>query len=157
MAYIIVFVFWEDGKPFLEEDDELIRHLVQLVEITVGVDIAEAGANGVVHKHDVGELVPRTIVVFQRLVVLEPVGADFHQGAIHRAAPGTTIQPDDRPLFVRDVLVLEMPKEEVAVMCGCDFDMAVRLYYDHVSSGSVCALFCQGIATTRRRLTQHAS
>lgn len=140
MTYIIVFVFWKDGKPFLEEDDELIRHLIQLMQIAVGVDIAEAGANGIVHEHDVGEFVPSTIVIFQRLVILEPVRADFHQRAIHRAAPGTAIQPDDRPLLVRNVLVLEVPKKEVAVMVGVDFDMTVRSQYDYVSSSTVCTL-----------------
>ncbi len=104
----------------------MLGHLVELVEIAVGVGVAEARTDGVVDKHDVGELIPRAIVVDQRVLVLEPVGPNFHQGAILGAAPRAAVEPDDRPLPVGDVFVLEVPEEEVTVCFGGDFDVAMR-------------------------------
>jgi hypothetical protein len=106
-----VFILWEQSIPLLQKDDELVRHLVQLAHKGVGIDVAEAGADGVVDEQNVGKLVPSAIVVDQRLVVLQSVGANLHQGAVLGAASRPAVQPDDCPLLVRNVFVLEMPKE----------------------------------------------
>ena len=132
-TYIVMFVFWEQREPLLQEDNKLLGHLVELADVAVCVDVAETGADGVVNKHDVGKLVPRSFVVHQRLVVLEPVGANFHEGAILRAAPRAAIEPNDGSLLVGDVLVLKVPEEEVSVVFGGDFDVATQRSCQHVS------------------------
>jgi hypothetical protein len=123
VTHIVVFILWKQSIPLLQECDELISHVVQFVEIRVRIDVAKAGADGVVDEQDVGELVPGALIVDQRLVVLQPVGANLHQGAVLGAATWSAIQPDDCPLLVRNVFVLEVPKEEVAVVFGGDLDV----------------------------------
>lgn len=118
-------VLREQGVPLLQEDDELLGHLVQLAHVGVRVGVAEAGADGVVDEQDVGELVPGALVVHQGLVVLQPVGADLHQGAVLGAAAGPAVQPYHRALLIRDVFVLEVPKEEVAIVFGGDLDVSL--------------------------------
>jgi len=86
-------------------------HLIQFVEVAVGVRITKASADGLVDEKQVGEFIPRTLVVFQCLVVFESVGANLHQCTIHGATPGPTIQPNNGSLSVRNMLVLEMPEE----------------------------------------------
>lgn len=133
-------VFGEQPEPLFQKDDKLPGHLFELVDVAVGVDVAEAGADRVVDKHDVGELVPGSVIVHERLVVLEPVGANLHEGAVLGAASGAAVEPDDGPLLVGDVLVLEVPEEEVSVLFGGDFDVAMRrscqLLSDVLSSGA---------------------
>lgn len=124
-TYIVVLILWEKSVPLLQEGDELVRHDVQLADVGVGVDVAVAGADGVVDEHDVGELVPGALVVDQRLVVLDSEGANLHQGAVLGAASRPAVQPDDGPLLVRNVLVLVVPKEDVAVVFGGDFDVSL--------------------------------
>ena len=63
-------VFWEQSIVLLQEDDELFGHDVQLPHELVGIDVAIAGADGVVDEQDVGELVPGAVIVLERLVVL---------------------------------------------------------------------------------------
>ena len=111
MTYIIMLVLGEQSEPPLQESDKVGRHIGQLVDVCVGVDITEASTDGVVDKQDIGELVPGTIVVYQSVLVLQPVGANFHQCAILGTATGTTVQPDDGSLFVGDMFVLEVPEE----------------------------------------------
>jgi hypothetical protein len=57
------------------------------------------------------------------LVILESVRSNLHQCAIHGAASGSSIQPNNSALTVRDVAVLEVPEEQVTVGLGADFDM----------------------------------
>lgn len=76
--YIILFIFWKQLEKLLEEDDELSRHFVQLVKITIGVDITEAGSHGLIDEQHVGEFIPRTFIIFQRMVVLESVRTNLH-------------------------------------------------------------------------------
>ena len=58
------------------------------------------------------------------MVVLESVGPNFHQCAIHRATSRASIQPNDGTLSVCDMTVLEMPEEQVAVDVRIDLDMS---------------------------------
>jgi hypothetical protein len=81
-----VLVLWKQSIPLLHKDHELLGHIIQLAEVGVGIDVAVPGADGIVDKQDVGELVPCAIIVHKRLVVLQAIGADLHQGAIFRAA-----------------------------------------------------------------------
>lgn len=118
-----MFVFREQGKPFLQEDNELVRHLIQLVKIAIRVDVAEARTDWIVDEHNICEFIPGSVVVLQCVVVLQAIRADFHQGAILGTTAGAAIQPDDRPLLIRDVLVLEVPEEHVAIVFGGDLDM----------------------------------
>lgn len=122
-THIVVLILWEQSIPLFQEGDKLLRHLIQLVYVGVGVDVAKAGADGVVDKQHVCKLVPSALVVGQRLIVLHSVGANFHEGAVLGAASRAAVQPDDCPLLVRNVLVLVVPKEEVAVVFGGDFDV----------------------------------
>lgn len=69
---------------------------------------------------------PRPIIQGQSLVIFQTIGANLHQAAVLGATPWASIQPDDRPLSVSDVLVLVVPKEKVSVVLRCDFDVAVR-------------------------------
>lgn len=116
MAYIVTFILRKQLKERGQEGDELGGHLVQLVEVGVGVDIAETRPDRLVDKQQVGELVPGTVVVRQGMVVLQAIRADLHQRAIHRAAPRASIQPDDGALAIGDMTVLEMPEEKVPVV-----------------------------------------
>lgn len=99
-------------------------HFIQLMKIAIGVRIAKPGADGIIDEEQVGKFIPPTLVVLQRMVVLESVGPNFHQCAIHRATSRTPIQPNDSALAVCDVTVLEMPEEQVAVGVGIDLDMS---------------------------------
>ena len=116
MTYIVAFILGKQLKESGEESDELGGHLVQLVEITVGVDIAEARPDRLIDEEQVGELVPRPVVVRQGMVVLQAIRADFHQRAVHRATARASIQPDDGALAIGDMTVLEMPEEKVPVV-----------------------------------------
>jgi len=120
-------IFGKQLEPLFQENDELVGHLVEFVGEAVSVDIAKAGADGIVDEHDVGELGPRSVIIHQRMVVFESVGANFHQCAILRATPRTAVQPDHRPLLVGDVLVLEVPEKDVAVVLGGDLDVAIQI------------------------------
>jgi len=122
-THIIMLILGEQGKPLLQEYDELVGHLIQLAKVAVGVDVAETGADGIVDKHDVGKLVPRAIIVDKRVLVFQSIGTNFHQGAVLGATTRATIQPDDGSLFVRNVFVLEVPEEEVTIAFGCDFNV----------------------------------
>jgi hypothetical protein len=145
-THIVVLVLWEQSVVLLQKDDELLGHDIQLPHERVGIDVAIAGADGVVDKQDVGEFVPGAVVVLERLIVLYSIGANLHHGAIEGAASRAAIQPNHGPLLVRNVFVLEMPKEEVAVAFGGDFDVPgavksawfglcfVRLEMEHVPS-----------------------
>lgn len=119
-----MFILGEQIVPLLQEGDELGGHVVQLAQVGVGVDIAEAGANGVVDKEDIGKLVPGAVVVHERLVVLEAEGPDLHQGAVFGAASGPAVQPDDSALLIRNVFVLEVPEEDVSIVFGGDLDVS---------------------------------
>lgn len=122
-THIIVFIFGEDGKELLHKANKLSRHGVQLVEIVVGVDITVASANRVVDKEQIGEFVPSAIVEGQCLVTLDSVRTNLHQGAIFGAAARSTIQPYNGSLAVRNVVVLEVPEEQVAMNVWGDLDV----------------------------------
>lgn len=130
-SYIIMFVFWENLVELFEKDKELIGHLVQLVDIRVCVDIAKSSANRVVDKEQIRKFVPRSVVQYQSVLVRQPVGADFHKTAILRTATGTTVQPDDSPLLIRNVLVLIVPEEGVSVVFWGDLDVSAQRKSQH--------------------------
>jgi hypothetical protein len=122
---IISFVLREDFKELLQKHHEGIRHLIELVEIAIRVGVAESCADRLVHEEQVRKLVPRAVVVAQCLVILEPVGAHLHQGAVHRAAAGPAVEPYHQPLPVGDVPVVEEPEEEMAIMLVVDLDVTI--------------------------------
>jgi hypothetical protein len=94
------------------------------MEIAIGVCVAEPGTDRVIDEEQVGKLIPPALVVLQRMVVLEPIRPNFHQCTIHGATSWATIQPNDSALPVRDVTILEMPEEQVAVGVGIDLDVS---------------------------------
>lgn len=51
------------------------------------------------------------------------VRTDFHNRAVLGTAAGTAIKPDDSALAIRNMFVLEMPEEEIAVGLGGDLDV----------------------------------
>lgn len=120
---VIAFIFGEQLKELLHEDDELSSHLIQLMEIAIGIHVTKASTDGIIDEQEIRELIPPARVVFQRVVILKTVGSNFHQRAVHRAASWATIQPDYGPLSVRDMAVLEVPEEQIAVRFGVDFDV----------------------------------
>lgn len=120
-THVVMFVFGKQGKEALKENNELASHLIKLMDVFVGVGKAVAGSDRVIHEQEVGEFVPGAIVVGQGILVLETVGADLHEHAVFGTAAGASIEPDDGALAVRDVLVLDVPEEEVGVGFGVDF------------------------------------
>jgi hypothetical protein len=117
----------EQGKPLLQKRYELICHFLKLVDIAVPIHVAEPCANWVVHKENVGELVPRAVDEFQISPFLDSVRPNLHQRAVFRTAAWPTIQPYHGPGFVGKVFVLKVPEEQVTVVFGCHFDVAIRL------------------------------
>lgn len=91
VTYVVSLILGEHVKELVQEDHKMGRHFIQLVQVAIGVGITESSADRLINKEQVGELIPRTLVVFQCLFVLESVGANLHQRAIHRAASGPTI------------------------------------------------------------------
>ena len=86
-------VLREQSEPFLEEDDHVLCHLVQLAQIAVCVHITKAGPYRLVDEEQVCKLVPRPVVVFQVPVLCYSVGANFHHGAVHGGAAGPAVEP----------------------------------------------------------------
>jgi hypothetical protein len=101
----------KESEPLLEEDDELVGHLLEFMNITVGINGAKTRADGVVDEEKVCEFVPGAIVVYQVVLILKSIRADFHHGTIFRTATWSTIDPNNGSLFIGNVLVLEMPEE----------------------------------------------
>lgn len=122
-TYIIVLVFWENSKELLQKGNKLSRHGAQLMDIAIRVDITEASTDRIVDKEQIGKLIPGTVIQSQRLVTLDPIRANLHQGAILGAAPGPTIEPYHGSLAVRNVIVLEVPEEQVAIVLWNDLDV----------------------------------
>lgn len=120
-----MFVLGEHAKELLEEGHELLGHGIELMDVAVGVDIAEASTNGVVDEEEVGELVPGPLVGHELAVFDNSIRADLHESAVLGTAAGAAIEPNDGSLPIGDVVVLEMPEEQVAVGLWCDFDVAI--------------------------------
>ena len=57
-TYVVVFVFREEIEELFKEDEELVGHGVKFVDVGVGVRVAVAGADRIVDKEEVCELVP---------------------------------------------------------------------------------------------------
>lgn len=122
-------IFWEQSEPLLQEFDEIVGHLWHLMQITIPVHVAVTRSNRVIHKHDIRKLAPRALIVFQRGFrrVFDPERPYFHQSTIFRTASWSPVEPDHGTLPVRDMLILKVPKEQIAVVLWCDFDMPVAL------------------------------
>ena len=132
-TYIILLVLGENSKILFQKRHKLIRHLSQFRHVAIRADEAVSRPDRVVDEEEVRKLAPRALVVGERQVVVDAVRADLHQGAVLGTAAGPAVEPDDGSLFVGDVLVLEVPEEEVAVGLGCDFDVSGRVETGHVS------------------------
>jgi hypothetical protein len=48
------------------------------MEIAIGVDIAESGANRLVNEEQVGKLIPAARVILERLVILKSIRPNLH-------------------------------------------------------------------------------
>lgn len=105
----------------------MLGHGVELVQVAVGVNVAEAGAGGVVDKEQVGKLVPGAIVDLELVALADAVGPNLHEGAVLGAAAGPAVDPDDGALLVGNVGILEVPEEEVGVVLFVDLDVAAIL------------------------------
>ncbi len=62
-THIIIFVLGEHLEEFFQEENHLISHVLELMNVAVCIDIAEACPNRIVDEKDVGEFVPRSIIV----------------------------------------------------------------------------------------------
>ena len=114
----------KDSKPLFQELHNLFRHHIQVMYKLVPVDIAEPRAHRIIDEQHITKLIPAALVIPQRSVILNTVRTYLHQSTIHAAAARPTVEPDDRTLAIRNVPVLKEPEEEVAVVFGCDFDVA---------------------------------
>jgi hypothetical protein len=119
-----VFILREEREPLLQEYNKLICHFWQIMYVAIPIRITEARAYWIVDKHDICKFVPRSIIIFEMFLVLQPIWANFHQGSILRTAARPTIQPYHCPLPVRNMSILEMPKEYIAIVFWADFDKA---------------------------------
>ncbi len=99
-------------------------HLVKLMKKAVRVHVAEAGPDGIVDKEHIRELIPRSFIVLQFAALPHPIRSHFHQRAVQRTTPWTTVEPYHCTLPVCDVSVLEMPEKEVSVMLWRYLDVA---------------------------------
>lgn len=115
---------WEQGEELFKKLNELVGHFVEFMNEAIGIHKAEASSNWIIDKEKVGKLVPGAIVEDQ-VLVLDSIGANLHHRAVLGTATRPTIYPDDGTLLVGDMLVLEVPEEEVSVVFGCDLDVAV--------------------------------
>jgi hypothetical protein len=115
----------KQGKPLLKKSDKLVCHVIELGNISIGVDVAEAGANRVIDEEKVREFVPGAIVILEMVTVFQPIWTNFHHGTVLGTAAWTTIKPDDGSLPIGDVLILEMPEEKIAIVFWGDFDVSV--------------------------------
>jgi hypothetical protein len=126
LTHIIVGVFGEESKELFQKLDHLIRGFLDLMNITVRINIAEASSHGLIDKEQIRKFRPRAVVVRQIAFWRDPVGTNLHHCAIHRTASRTSIEPQDCALLVCNVAVLVVPEEEVAVVFGRDLDMSAR-------------------------------
>lgn len=122
-THVVVAVFWKDGVELLQELHHLVGSIAQLMNVAIGVDIAEAGAHRLINKEQVRKFGPRTVVVCQSAIGLDSVGADLHHGTIHRTTSRASVEPQYCALLVCDMTILVVPEEEVPVVFGCDFHM----------------------------------
>jgi hypothetical protein len=113
-------------KPLLQERDELICHLLKLVDVAVPIHVAETCADRVVHEENIGELIPRAINKLKIPSLSDSVGANLHQGTVFRTATWPSIQPYYRPRSVGEVFILKVPEEEVSVVFRRYFYMTFR-------------------------------
>lgn len=117
-------VLWENGEPFLQKGCHLHGHLIQVVEIRIGVHIAEAGSNRVIDEQKVRKLIPASIVHAQSPILLHPIRSNLHHCAIHATATRPSVEPNHGPLAVGNVSILVKPEEHVTVMFGRNLNMA---------------------------------
>lgn len=89
----------------------MVGHLVKFFDVGIGVDQTISSAHGIIDEQEIGKLAPGTVVVAEVVLVLEPIGANLHHGAIFGAASWSAVDPDDGSLLVGDVLVLKVPEE----------------------------------------------
>ena len=120
---VVMFVLGKERKEFDKEDYELVGHLAELGDIGIRVDVGESSADRLVNKKKVGELIPRTVVVTQGAVVFDTVRSDFHQRSIFGTAAWTAVEPDDGLLTIRDMSILVVPEEEIAIVFGINSDV----------------------------------
>lgn len=94
------------------------------MKVGVCVDVAETCADRIVDEEKIRKLVPGAIVEDQ-VIALYAVRSYLHQCTILRAAAWAAVQPDYCSLTIRDMLVLEMPEEEISIVLRVDLDMPV--------------------------------
>ena len=117
-------VLWENGEPFLQEGRHLHGHLIQVVQIRIGVHVAEASSHRIIDEQQVRKLIPASIIHAQCPIFLHPVRSNLHHCAIHATAPGSSIKPNHGPLTVGNMSILVEPEEHVTVVLGRDLNMA---------------------------------
>jgi hypothetical protein len=103
----------------------VVGHLVEIRKIAIRVHIAESRAHRLVDEEQVRKFVPRAVVIFQVATWAYSVWSNLHHCAVHRGAAGPAIQPQYCPLSVRNVAVLVVPEEEIAVVLCINFDVSV--------------------------------
>lgn len=96
------------------------------MQIGIGIHVAESRAHRLVHKQQVRKLIPCPRVFNECIRVFDSVRAHLHQCAVHAAATRPAIEPDDCPGPLSDMLIREVPKEEIAVVCRVDGDVSIR-------------------------------
>jgi hypothetical protein len=116
-------VIRKQSEPLLQKHNELTRHLIQLVQKAIGIDVAESRADRIIHKEQIRKFVPRAIVHREFSSFPHPIRPNLHERTILRTAARSAIEPDDEARSVRQMSVLVEPEEEVSAVFGRDFDM----------------------------------
>ena len=75
---IVLRKVWKHLEKFLEECHEIVGHLVKLVDVAIGVDIAETCSDGIVDEQKIRKFVPRPFVESQSAVLVYSVWPNFH-------------------------------------------------------------------------------
>lgn len=92
-THVILAVFGEYGVELFEELNHLVGSIVQLVEVTIRIDVTEAGSDRLVDKEQVRELCPGAVVVCQSTVRLDSVRTNLHHSTVHGTTARASIEP----------------------------------------------------------------
>jgi hypothetical protein len=92
-THVIICIFGEHDVELFQELDHLVGSIAQLVKVAIRIDVAEASSHRLVNKEQVRKLGPGTIVVCQIAIFQDSVGANLHQGTVHRTTSGASVEP----------------------------------------------------------------
>ena len=69
-THIIILVLWKHLEELFKEKDHLIGHVVELMNVAVRINIAEACPYRIIDKKNVGKFIPGSVVVSESRFIL---------------------------------------------------------------------------------------